>query len=85
MSYNLLNWFRLTLLNEEDSHFEVPTLRRKVLNVPGNLVGSGEYRHLKLAPDKELAVRVNHIQKQLQIFLVRYTTTLDARLSQSAA
>ena len=85
LSYNLLNWFRLALLTEEDSHFEVSTIRRKILNVPGNLVGSDAYRHLKLAPDKELEVRVTHMEKQLQTFLVWYTTTMEAWSPELAA
>ena len=85
LSYNLLNWFRLALLTEEDSRFEVSTIRRKILNVPGNLVGSGAYRHLKLAPDKELELRVTHMEKQLQNFLVWYTTTMEEWSAEVAA
>lgn len=51
ISYNLLNWFRLALLDGKDSHAEVPTIRRKILNVPGNVVGKARYRHVKLAPN----------------------------------
>ena len=77
LSYNLLNWFWLALFTEEDSHFEVSTIRRKILNVPGNLVGSRTYRHLKLAPNQELEARVNYMEKQLQIFLVWYIATME--------
>lgn len=69
LSYNLLNWFRLALLDGKDSHAEVPTIRRKILNVPGNIVGSNRYRHVKLAPNPWLQKVLKTIKEKLQIFL----------------
>ena len=69
LSYNLLNWFRLTLLDNRSSHFEVITVRRKILNVPGNLVGQNRYRHIKLAPDARLQNLVSFAKQKLKDFL----------------
>ena len=50
IAYNLLNWFRQALLAEPDCHWEIPTIRRNILTIPGNIVGNGSYRPVKLAP-----------------------------------
>ena len=59
LSYNLLNWFRLALLGDKDSHAEVSTIRRKILNIPGNVVGNNRYRHITLAPNPWLMLDNN--------------------------
>lgn len=69
LSYNLLNWFRLTLLDNRNSHFEVTTVRRRILNVPGNIVGQNRYRHIKLAPDAWLPNVVSFAKQKLKDFL----------------
>jgi hypothetical protein len=69
LSYNLLNWFRLALLDGKDSHAEVPTIRRKILNVPGNIVGSNRYRHVKLAPNPWLQKVLRIAKEKLHKFL----------------
>lgn len=51
LAYNLLNWFRLALLPAGASGCEITTIRRLILNVPGNVVGNGHYRHVRLAPN----------------------------------
>ncbi|ABO48845.1 transposase, IS4 family [Desulforamulus reducens MI-1] len=69
LSYNLLNWFRLALLDGKDSRAEVPTIRRKILNVPGNIVGNNRYRHIKLAPNPWLQKALKNAKEKLQEFL----------------
>lgn len=54
LSYNLLNWFRLALLPAGASRFEIPTIRRLILNIPGNVVGNGRYQHVRLAANQWL-------------------------------
>ena len=69
LSYNVLNWFRLAILYGKDSHAEVPTIRRKILNVPGNVVGNGCYRHIKLAPNPWLEKVLRIAKEKLQELL----------------
>jgi len=69
LSYNLLNWFRLSLLPEDVSKCEITTLRRLIINVPGNVVGSGRYRHVRLAPNGWLKETVAGIKARLKEFL----------------
>ncbi|MBA1335674.1 MAG: IS1380-Spn1, transposase [Firmicutes bacterium] len=71
IAYNLLNWFRLALLPQEAARYEVPSLRRLVLNVPGNVVGHGRYRHVKLAPNDWLKEVVGIIKAKFQDFIQR--------------
>jgi len=54
LAYNLLNWFRQTLLPENAARAEVSTIRRLVVNVPANIVGNGRYRHIRLAANRWL-------------------------------
>ena len=79
LAYNLLNWFRLALIDDGDCRAEVPTVRRTLLNVPGNVVGNGAYRHVKLAPDDKLAAKVSFIEANLQKFLLKYSEAVFAK------
>lgn len=69
LSYNLLNWFRLALLPTGASRYEIPTIRRLILNIPGNVVGNGRYRHVKLAANQWLQEIVANIKNKLKEFL----------------
>lgn len=69
LSYNLLNWFRLALFDGKESRAEVPTIRRKILNVPGNIVGNNRYRHIKLAPNPWLQWVLKSAKEKLETFL----------------
>lgn len=71
IAYNLLNWFRTAILPEEASHHEIPTLRRLILNVPGNIVGQGRYRHVKLAPNPWLEKTIQTIKTKFQEFITQ--------------
>lgn len=69
LAYNLLNWFRLALLPQNAAHYEVNSIRRLILNVPGNIVGSGRYRHVRLAPNRWLEEVVTAIKTRLQALI----------------
>jgi len=69
LAYNLLNWFRLALLPQSISKCEITTIRRLILNVPGNVVGNGRYRHVRLAPSAWLKETVGKIKANLKDFL----------------
>ena len=43
--------------------------RRLILNVPGNVVGNGRYRHIKLAANQWLQVVVDKIKNNLREFI----------------
>jgi hypothetical protein len=77
LAYNLLNWFRLALLPHNATHYEVNTIRRLILNVAGNIVGSGRYRHVRLAPNRWLAEVIAVIKNRLQA-LIRQRAWLSA-------
>jgi hypothetical protein len=64
ISYNLLSWFRRLTIPE--NRYEMATLRRKIINVPGNIVGSGWYRKIRLAPNRFLEKSVAMIKHHLQ-------------------
>lgn len=72
LTYNHLNWFK-GLLPHEVANCEVPTLRRRILQVPGNIVGNDRYRHLKLAPNVWLERVTTIIKEQLTDFIYRGT------------
>ncbi len=75
LSYNLLNqdrkstrlnWFRLALLPASASSYEIPTIRRSILNVPGNVVGNGRYRHVRLVANQWLQQVADNIKNKLK-------------------
>lgn len=51
IAYNLVNWFRRAALPAEMSGARVKTIRRRVLNVAGNVLGEGRKRRIRLAPN----------------------------------
>jgi hypothetical protein len=69
LAYNLINWFRQALLPEGSARAEMPTIRRLVLNVPGNVVGNGRYRHIQLAMNRWLSEVVSFIKAKLREFI----------------
>ena len=84
IAYNLLNWFRF-VIGETDSCPEIATVRRLILVVPGNIVGNGTYRHIKLAPNKHLESLVPSMLNRLKQFLYKYTTIAFRRSLPSPA
>lgn len=71
ISYNLIVWFKQTLMPENMQRCEVKTIRRVVLKVPGNVVGSGRYQHIRLAACPNLEVIVLTMQHRLREFADR--------------
>lgn len=69
IAYNLLNWFRVTLLPNGTSKYEITTIRRLILNVPGNVVGNGRYRHIKLVENPWLEEIITKVKSNLHEFI----------------
>lgn len=67
ISYNIVTWFKRVTL--PGINYEVETIRRKVLRVPGNIVGSGWYRKVRLATNKQLEKVVEIIKANLNRFI----------------
>ena len=67
ISYNIVNWFKKVTMPE--NNYEVETVRRKVLCVPGNVVGSGWYRKIRLAANGQLERLVGIIKTNLDRFI----------------
>ncbi|MHB1128411.1 MAG: IS1380 family transposase [Bacillota bacterium] len=68
IAYNLVVWFKQALLPDSLQRCEVKTIRRLVLKVPGNVVGSGRYQHIRLAPSPMLEVIVIAMQQRAREF-----------------
>jgi hypothetical protein len=64
--YNLIVWFKHTLMLEHKQRFEVNTFRRVVIKVQGNVAGSGRYQHIRLAACPELEAIVLTMQSGLR-------------------
>jgi hypothetical protein len=69
LSYNLMCWFKDVTLPDKARQWEVKTIRRKIINVSGNVVGNGRYRHIRLAPNPELEYIMSKIKANLGKFL----------------
>jgi len=48
-----------------------------VIRVPGNVVGSGRYQHIRLAPNPTLAVIVDAMQQKLRALAIRFIPILQ--------
>lgn len=69
IAYNLLLWFKEVTLPEAIKRYQAETIRHKILCIPGNIVGNGRYRHIRLAANKWLGMVVNAIKTNLEKFL----------------
>jgi transposase len=38
IAYNLMNWYKQALLPQDMKKCEIKTLRRKIINIPGNIL-----------------------------------------------
>jgi len=72
-----LTWFKQALLPSDLKKCEVATIRRKVLVITGNIVGSGRYRHIKLAKNHWLQKVVIAIQKSIGVFVQKLIPALE--------
>lgn len=77
IAYNLLTWFKHALLPADLQKGEITTIRRKILVIAGNIVGSGRYRHVKLAQNPRLQKIVCAIQKSIDAFIPRLIPALE--------
>jgi len=68
ISYNLMNWFRQAILPVDKSKCEIKTIRREIINVPGNILGSGRYHRIRLVANKVLASIIEAIKRNLDTF-----------------
>jgi transposase len=68
IAYNLMNWYKQALLPQDMKKCEIKTLRRKIINIPGNILGSGRYHRIKLAANKILEAIIRVIKKNLDTF-----------------
>jgi len=71
IAYNVVVWFKQALLPDSLQRCEVKTIRRVVLKVPGNVVGSGRYQHIRLAPSPMLEAIVIVMQQRAREFAER--------------
>ncbi|WP_027414760.1 IS1380 family transposase [Aneurinibacillus terranovensis] len=76
IAYNVMVWFKQTLMPRSLQRCEVQTIRRMVIRVPGNVVGSGRYQHIRLAPNPTLAAIIGTMQQKLRELAQRFMTVL---------
>lgn len=84
ISYNLMLWFKEVTMPKECKSYRATTIRRKVLCVPGNIVGNGRYRHIKLAANMWLERVIKQAKLNLDNFLytvIEKLTPLDCWLN----
>ncbi|SEB87852.1 IS1380 family transposase [Paenibacillus sp. GP183] len=77
IAYNLMVWFKQTLMPESMQQCEVQTIRRAVIRVPGNVVGSGRYQHVRLAPNPGLAVIVRTMHQKFIALAERFRPSIQ--------
>lgn len=69
IAYNLMNWYRQALLPQDMKRCEIKTLRRKIINIPGNILGRGRYHRIKLAANRILEIIIQTIKRNLDDFV----------------
>lgn len=68
IAYNLMNWFRQAILPKDKTHCEIKTIRREIINVPGNILGSGRYHRIRLAANRSLGLIIEAVKRNLDTF-----------------
>lgn len=65
IAYNISNWFKQAVLPMEVQQHEIDTLRRIFYKVPGNINGSGSYRHISFAYNRKLEIIIQFINSSI--------------------
>jgi hypothetical protein len=69
ISYNLFQFFKAVAMPQSHQSWQVQTVRRKLINLPGNILGRHRHRRVKLAPRAYLNLLLPLIQQKLKEFL----------------
>lgn len=69
ISYNLMGWFKAVALPDPLKKCTAETIRRTIICVPGNVVGAGWYRRVRLAANSALEYVMTKIKENLDRFL----------------
>lgn len=69
IAYNIFNWWRNTVLPDGRKQNKIETVRREIINVPGNVLGRGRYRRINLSPNRILQWIIRIIKENLNKFL----------------
>jgi len=69
ISYNLFQFFRAVAVPESHQSWQIQTVRRKLINVPGNVWGKTRNRRAVVACREYLKLLVPKIQEKLKEFL----------------
>ena len=70
ISYNLFQFFKSVAMPESHQSWQIQTVRRKIINIPGNILGRGiRNRRVKIAPREYLKLLLPLIQQKLEHFL----------------
>jgi hypothetical protein len=78
IAYNIFVWWKAAVLPDERKGCEIETVRHEIINVPGNIVGSGRYKRIRLAVNGVLEWIVQVIKRNLKKFF--YTVASDFNL-----
>jgi len=70
ISYNLFQFFKSIALPQSHQSWRIQTVRRKLINLPGNILGRHRHRRVKLAPREYLKYLLPIIQQKLAEFLL---------------
>ena len=76
IAYNLHNFFKKALLPDHAKGWKIKTLRMDFLRVPGNIVGNGRYRRIRLAGNRALMALVEAVKANLERFLWQWSYCL---------
>lgn len=68
IAYNLMNWYRQALLPENKTKCEIKTIRREIINIPGNILGKDRFHRIKLAANRVLETIIQTIKRNLDAF-----------------
>ena len=69
ITYNLFQFFKAVAMPQSHQSWQIQTVRRKLINLPGNILGRERFRRVKLAPREYLKRLLPLIQDKLERFL----------------
>lgn len=69
IAYNLFQFFKSAVIPASHQSWQIETVRRKIINISGNILGRTRFRRVKLAPRAYLEMLLPLIKKELDRFL----------------
>ncbi len=81
IEYNIVNFWRNETFPNKQRNQTIETVRREIINIAGNVCGSGRYMHISIAPNVKLEKMITTIKEKFAKFIQKIVLLIHRALS----